>query len=58
MDTRVPPGFLYSMWIAGTVNGWKESFYGEADVEFYSPTGIPAFAQGFTLEDMTPLMNK
>lgn len=54
MALNAPAGFYYKMWIAADIKAWTENLYGDPDAEFYTPTGVPAFAQKFTREDMAP----
>lgn len=54
MDTVVPPGFHYEVWVSAAIDSWVERSYGEPQALFYSPTGVPSFAEGFSRENMTP----
>jgi len=60
VKSRVPPGFNYHIWIYGRIFGWEEEAYGrlgEPAASFYLPTGKPAIADGFTYEDMIPILS-
>jgi len=55
-NLTIPPGFLYDVWLRARIpSKWEEiSAYGLPHHQVYLPTGIPALAFGFTLEDMRP----
>ena len=55
MNTKVPAGFYYDVWVAASIDSWTEVIDGKPHTTFYAPTGIPAFADGFTLANATPV---
>lgn len=58
MDTVIPAGFNYEVWISASIHFWSEAtYYDEPQAQFYVPTGIPAIADGFSLADMAPILN-